>query len=139
MSAQPSTPVSSPAVRRGPWAEATSLRAAVTSRVHLSEVLAALSHALDLTEGQPVGHSIRSCLIAMRIARELDLDAAPAVGAVLRDAAQGRRLLEQRGTHRDAVRRGRSAREAAHEDRGLAQALPPRRRDVPHVRAWPDR
>ena len=46
-----------------------------TSRVPLSEVLAALSHALDLTEGQPVGHSIRSCLIAMRIARELALDA----------------------------------------------------------------
>jgi hypothetical protein len=41
--------------------------------VHFSKVLAALSHALDLTEGQPVGHSIRSCLIAMRIARELGL------------------------------------------------------------------
>jgi hypothetical protein len=38
-------------------------------------MLAALSPALDLTEGQPVGHSTRSCLIAMRIARELGLDA----------------------------------------------------------------
>ena len=62
--------------RVGPWAahDAVRPRAAVP-RVHLSEVLAALSHALDLTEGQPVGHSIRSCLIAMRVARELDLDA----------------------------------------------------------------
>ena len=46
-----------------------------SSRLPLSEVVASLSHALDLTEGQPVGHSIRSCLIAMRIARELGLTA----------------------------------------------------------------
>lgn len=39
----------------------------------LSEVLAALSHALDLTEGQPMGHTIRSCLIGMRIAEERGL------------------------------------------------------------------
>ncbi|HEY4130145.1 MAG TPA: HD domain-containing phosphohydrolase [Gemmatimonadaceae bacterium] len=44
--------------------------------VSLSEVLAALSHALDLTEGQPLGHTIRSCLIGMRIADELSLCAA---------------------------------------------------------------
>src|SRR3954468_864386 len=42
--------------------------------VRLSEVLAALSHALDITEGQPRGHAERTCLIAMRIARHLDLD-----------------------------------------------------------------
>ena len=98
MSAQPSTPVSSPAVRRGPWAEATSLRAAVTSRVHLSEVLAALSHALDLTEGQPVGHSIRSCLIAMRIARELDLEPR------LRSALYYAMLLKDAGCSSNAAR-----------------------------------
>lgn len=45
------------------------------ARVHLSEVLAALSHALDLTEGQPVGHTLRACLIGMRLAEELGLDA----------------------------------------------------------------
>ena len=39
----------------------------------LSEVLAALSHALDLTEGQPPGHTMRSCLIGMRIAESLEL------------------------------------------------------------------
>ncbi|WCB93592.1 3'3'-cGAMP-specific phosphodiesterase 3 [Baekduia alba] len=42
--------------------------------VRLSEVLAALSHALDITEGQPRGHAERTCLIAMRVARQLDLD-----------------------------------------------------------------
>ena len=46
-----------------------------STQVSLSEVLAALSHALDLTEGQPLGHTIRTCLIGMRIARELDLPA----------------------------------------------------------------
>ena len=40
----------------------------------LSEVIGALSHALDLTEGQPVGHSQRSCMIGMELAERLDLD-----------------------------------------------------------------
>jgi putative nucleotidyltransferase with HDIG domain len=44
-----------------------------TTLVSLSEVLAALSHALDLTEGQPLGHTIRTCLIGMRIADEIGL------------------------------------------------------------------
>ena len=43
--------------------------------VRLSEVLSGLSYALDLTEGHPRGHSARSCLIGMRIARELGLSA----------------------------------------------------------------
>ncbi len=38
-----------------------------------SDVLAALSHALDLTEGQSLGHSVRSCVIGMRIGQELGL------------------------------------------------------------------
>ena len=41
--------------------------------IRLSNVLAGLSYALDLTEGQREGHAIRSCLIGMRIARELQL------------------------------------------------------------------
>ena len=41
----------------------------------LSEVLGALSYALDLTEGEPPGHAQRSCLIGMRLAAELQLDA----------------------------------------------------------------
>ena len=36
--------------------------------VRLSDVLAALSYALDITEGQPEGHAVRTCLIGMRLA-----------------------------------------------------------------------
>jgi HD-GYP domain-containing protein (c-di-GMP phosphodiesterase class II) len=43
--------------------------------VLLSEVIGALSYALDLTEGEPPGHAVRSCLIGMRLAKELRLDA----------------------------------------------------------------
>ena len=42
--------------------------------VLLSEVVAALSHALDITEGQPRGHARRTCLIGMRIGDEWGLD-----------------------------------------------------------------
>ncbi len=41
--------------------------------VPYSEVLAALSYALDMTEGQPRGHAARTCVIGMRLADELDL------------------------------------------------------------------
>src|SRR6187551_1630221 len=37
----------------------------------LADVLGAFSYALDLTEGQPAGHSVRSCVIAMRVAQAL--------------------------------------------------------------------
>jgi putative nucleotidyltransferase with HDIG domain len=43
--------------------------------VSLSEVLAAMSRALDLTEGRSEGHTVRTCIIGMRIAKELDLSA----------------------------------------------------------------
>src|SRR5262245_53687167 len=42
----------------------------------LSEVVGALSYALDLTEGEPPGHAARSCVIGMRLAEELQLNAA---------------------------------------------------------------
>jgi HD-GYP domain-containing protein (c-di-GMP phosphodiesterase class II) len=45
------------------------------SAILLSEVIGALSYALDLTEGEPPGHAQRSCLIGMRLAQELRLDA----------------------------------------------------------------
>lgn len=38
--------------------------------IRVSELLSALSYALDLTEGRPMGHSVRACVIGMRIARE---------------------------------------------------------------------
>ena len=39
------------------------------STVRLSEVVSALSYALDITEGQPQGHAVRTCLIGMRLGR----------------------------------------------------------------------
>ena len=47
-----------------------------TDRVSLSEVLSALSYALDLTEGATPGHTLRTCLIGMRIAEEAGVSAA---------------------------------------------------------------
>jgi putative nucleotidyltransferase with HDIG domain len=43
------------------------------TEVRLSDVLAGLSMALDLTEGQRPGHSVRSCAIGMRLAEVLGL------------------------------------------------------------------
>jgi HD-GYP domain-containing protein (c-di-GMP phosphodiesterase class II) len=45
-------------------------------QIALSDVVAGLSYALDLTEGEPPGHAIRSCMIGMRLADEIDLDPA---------------------------------------------------------------
>jgi len=42
--------------------------------IRLAELLGALSHALDLTEGQPAGHCVRSCWIGMQMAAALELD-----------------------------------------------------------------
>ncbi len=41
--------------------------------VALSEVLGALSYALDLTEGEPPGHAVRTTAIGMRLAEEIGL------------------------------------------------------------------
>lgn len=41
----------------------------------LSELMAALSHALDITEGQPPGHCIRCAWIGMHVGQTLALDA----------------------------------------------------------------
>jgi hypothetical protein len=38
--------------------------------IRLSEIVAALSHALDITEGQPMAHAERSCLIGLRLGCE---------------------------------------------------------------------
>jgi putative nucleotidyltransferase with HDIG domain len=66
--------------------------------VRLSEVLAALSHALDITEGQPRGHAERTCLISMRIARQIGLDAV-AAGALFHAA-----LLKDAGCSSNAAK-----------------------------------
>ena len=38
--------------------------------VRVSDMLAGLSYALDLTEGQRPGHAVRSCLIGLRLAED---------------------------------------------------------------------
>lgn len=41
--------------------------------IHLAEIVGALSYALDITEGQPQGHSLRCCWIGMHIGRAIGL------------------------------------------------------------------
>ena len=43
------------------------------SVLKVSEIISALSFALDLTEGQPMGHSARACILGMRIAQQLGM------------------------------------------------------------------
>lgn len=44
--------------------------------IRLSEVISAMSYALDVTGGQPENHAVRSCIIGLRLAGELGLDEA---------------------------------------------------------------
>jgi len=46
------------------------------SGISLAEILSALSFALDLTEGAVPGHALRSCLLGMRLGREIGLSPA---------------------------------------------------------------
>ena len=43
--------------------------------LRLSEVVAAMTYALDITEGQLEGHALRGCLIGMAVGTELGLEA----------------------------------------------------------------
>ncbi|RDI74413.1 HDIG domain-containing protein [Gaiella occulta] len=58
--------------------------------LRLSEVVSALSYALDVAEGQAIGHAVRSCVIGMRLADEIGLavEARSALfyGLLLKDA-----------------------------------------------------
>lgn len=47
----------------------------MATTLKLSELISALSYALDITEGQPEGHCIRSCWIGMHIGQALGLTA----------------------------------------------------------------
>lgn len=42
-------------------------------QLRLSELISALSHALDITEGQPEGHCVRCCWIGMHVGRAVGL------------------------------------------------------------------
>ena len=85
-SARPSTPVFAP------------LQQADASAIPIAELLAALSHALDLTEGAPAGHTLRSCMIAMRIADSIGL------GSEDRTALYYAMLLKDAGCSSNAAR-----------------------------------
>ncbi|MEO8195076.1 MAG: HD domain-containing phosphohydrolase, partial [Gemmatimonadales bacterium] len=66
--------VISPATRQsGIESQTTVASQGVIVPVALSEVLAAMSRALDLTEGRSIGHTVRTTIIGMRIVHELDL------------------------------------------------------------------
>jgi putative nucleotidyltransferase with HDIG domain len=67
-------------------------------RARLSHVLGALSYALDLTEGQPPGHSLRCCWIALRVADAMRLP--PAIVSDLYYAT----LLKDAGCSSNAAR-----------------------------------
>ena len=57
-------PIASPAKRDQAFTGGT---------IRVSELISALSYALDLTEGRPMGHSVRSCLIGMRLGTAIGL------------------------------------------------------------------
>ena len=50
-----------------------STRGLAGTPIRVSEIISSLSYALDLTEGQPMGHSVRSCVFGMQIAKEIGL------------------------------------------------------------------
>src|SRR5262245_35179873 len=55
---------------------AVEIDATPASGLSLAGLLGALSHALDLVEGQPAGHCVRCCWIGVHIGRELALSEA---------------------------------------------------------------
>ena len=56
--------------------ERPSGRLIAATEIRFSEIIAALSVALDITQGQPEGHCMRSALIGMRLAEVLRLSSA---------------------------------------------------------------
>jgi HD-GYP domain-containing protein (c-di-GMP phosphodiesterase class II) len=77
---------------------APALQQATALEIPIGELLAALSHALDLTEGAPAGHTLRSCMIAMRLADDIGL------GSEDRTALYYAMLLKDAGCSSNAAR-----------------------------------
>ena len=80
--------------------------------VRFAEVISALTYALDLTEGQRPGHTLRTVLIAMRLGVEIGLDAetlgALYYAALLKDAgcsSNAARMAALFGSDDQAVKR----------------------------------
>ena len=72
-------------------------------KITLSELLGALSHALDLTEGQPAGHCVRCSRIGVEIGREIGLGQSRDCRTLLCATAEGSWLQQQRGADLRAV------------------------------------
>src|SRR5580658_4540460 len=72
----PSTLCEDACLSRGVPMESPSGRLIAATEIRFSEIIAALSVALDITQGQPEGHCMRSALIGMRLAEELRLSVA---------------------------------------------------------------
>jgi putative nucleotidyltransferase with HDIG domain len=72
----PSTLCDDACLSRGVPTESPSGRLIAATEIRFSEIIAALSVALDITQGQPEGHCMRSALIGMRLAEELRLSSA---------------------------------------------------------------
>ena len=69
----PTTAVSSMAAMPSEPSGSVDARSTAVAGLRLAELLGALSHALDLTEGQPPGHCIRACWIGQHLGRALSL------------------------------------------------------------------
>jgi HD-GYP domain-containing protein (c-di-GMP phosphodiesterase class II) len=54
--------------------DASRAQSSGTQRLRLAELLGALSHALDMVEGQPAGHCVRCCWIGLHVGREIGLN-----------------------------------------------------------------
>ena len=51
----------------------TTFRLVLVNQIRLSEIISAMSVALDITQGHPEGHCMRNALIGMRLAKQLQL------------------------------------------------------------------
>ena len=98
--------------------------------VPLTDVLAALSFALDLTEGQPMGHALRTNLIALELAARLDLPLQARrdlyYAALLKDAgcsSNSAAVFEMFGTDDIAAKRARMVTDWSNDARAALYAF----------------
>ena len=94
-----------------------------SGRILLSEVIGGLSYALDLTEGEPPGHAVRTLPDRHAARAGARTGRGDPFGPLLRAAAQGRRLLGELGADGGAVRRRRPRGEAHVQARRLVARL----------------
>ncbi len=66
LTAFPYAPMPAARERRAPLA--------ANGAVRMSEVISALSYSLDIVEGQPAGHAVRSCIVGMHLGHAVGLD-----------------------------------------------------------------